>query len=85
MPHKVTAARLCDVLLPNAQACGAVNAVRIDLDGRLIGEIFDGVAMVQAIKAHRAIALNRTAHKCIIFPTYVSARSHSEVSYEKFA
>lgn len=55
MPHKVTAARLCDVLLPNAHACGAVNAVRIDPDGQLIGETFDGVAMVQAIKAHRAI------------------------------
>jgi shikimate dehydrogenase len=55
MPHKVTAARLCDVLLPHAQACGAVNAVRIDPDGRLIGETFDGVAMVQAITAHRAI------------------------------
>jgi shikimate dehydrogenase len=55
MPHKVTAARLCDVLLPNAQACGAVNAVWIDPEGRLIGETFDGVAMVQAITAHRAI------------------------------
>jgi shikimate dehydrogenase len=55
MPHKVTAANLCDELLPNARACGVVNAVRIDPDGRLIGETFDGVAMVQAIMAHRAI------------------------------
>ena len=55
MPHKVTAARLCDLLLPNAQACGAVNAVRIAPDGQFIGETFDGVAMVQAIQAHRAI------------------------------
>lgn len=55
MPHKVTAARLCDMLLPNAQACGAVNAVRIDPDGQFIGETFDGVVMVQAIQAHRAI------------------------------
>jgi shikimate dehydrogenase len=55
MPHKETAARLCDVLLPNAQACGVVNAVRIDPNGRLIGETFDGVAMVKAITAHRAI------------------------------
>jgi shikimate dehydrogenase len=55
MPHKVTAARLCDVLLPNAQACGAVNAVRIAPDGQCIGETFDGIAMVQAIQAHRAI------------------------------
>jgi shikimate dehydrogenase len=55
MPHKAAAARLCGVLLPNAQACGVVNAVRIDPDGRLIGETFDGVGMVQAIAAHRAI------------------------------
>jgi len=55
MPHKVTAAHLCDGLLPNALACGAVNAVRIDPDGRLIGETFDGVALVQAITAHRAL------------------------------
>jgi shikimate dehydrogenase len=55
VPHKVAAARLCDVLLPNAQACGVVNAVRIDPDGRLTGETFDGVAMVQAMTAHRAI------------------------------
>jgi shikimate dehydrogenase len=55
MPHKAAAARLCDVLLPNAQACGAVNTVRIDPDGRLIGETFDGVGMVHAITTHRAI------------------------------
>ena len=55
MPHKTAAAHLCDRLLPNAQACGAVNAVRIDPDGRLIGETFDGVGMVQAITAHRAL------------------------------
>jgi shikimate dehydrogenase len=55
MPHKAAAARLCDVLLPNAQACGVVNAVRIDPDGRLIGETFDGVGMIHAITAHRAI------------------------------
>lgn len=55
MPHKVTAASLCDVLLPNAQACGSVNAARFESDGRLIGETFDGVAMVQAIRAHRTL------------------------------
>jgi shikimate dehydrogenase len=55
MPHKGTAARLCNVLLPNAQACGVVNVVRIEPDGRLIGETFDGIALVQALKAHRAL------------------------------
>jgi shikimate dehydrogenase len=55
MPHKGTAARLCDVLLPNAQACGVVNVVRIEPDGQLIGETFDGVAMVQALTAYRTL------------------------------
>jgi shikimate dehydrogenase len=55
MPHKAAVAQLCDVLLPNAQACGVVNAVRIDPDGQLIGETFDGMGMVQAITAHRAL------------------------------
>jgi shikimate dehydrogenase len=55
MPHKAAVARLCDTLLPHAQACRVVNTVRIDPDGRLIGETFDGVGMVQAITAHRAL------------------------------
>ena len=55
IPHKVMAAHLCDELLPNARACGAVNAVRIDPDGRLIGETFDGIGMVEAIAARRAL------------------------------
>lgn len=55
MPHKATAAPLCDVLLPHAQACGVVNTVRVDPEGRLIGETFDGVGMVRAITAQRAV------------------------------
>lgn len=55
IPHKAIAARLCDELLPNARACGVVNAVRIDPDGRLIGETFDGVGMVKAIAAQRVL------------------------------
>ena len=77
MPHKVTAARLCDTLLPNAQACGAVNAVRIDPDGRLIGEIFDGVAMVQAIRAHRAI----DATTADLFETTVPSRAYGHPDF----
>jgi shikimate dehydrogenase len=41
------------VLLPNA--CSGRQRRPIDPDGRLTGETFDGVAMVQAIAAHRAI------------------------------
>ena len=55
IPHKVMAACLCDALLPHARACGAVNVIRVDPDGRWIGETFDGVAMVKAITAQRAL------------------------------
>ena len=55
IPHKAMAAGLCDELLPNAKACGVVNSVRIDPDGRLIGETFDGIGMVKAIGAQRVL------------------------------
>ena len=58
LPHKAMAARLCDELMPNARACGVVNVIRVDPDGRWIGETFDGVGMVKAITAQRALDTN---------------------------
>lgn len=55
IPHKTTAVRYCDVLLPRALACGAVNAVRVDPDGRLIGDNYDGIGMVTAIATQRRL------------------------------
>lgn len=55
IPHKAAAAALCDELLPNARACGVVNCVRVNPDGRLIGETFDGVGMVKAIGNQRVL------------------------------
>lgn len=58
IPHKAAAAELCDELLPNAQACGVVNGVRVDQDGRLVGETFDGIGMVKAIEDQRDLDAN---------------------------
>jgi shikimate dehydrogenase len=55
IPHKITAMRHCDVLLPRALACGAVNAVRVDPDGRLVGDNYDGLGMVAAIATQRRL------------------------------
>ena len=55
MPPKAMAARLCDELLPNARACGVVNIIRVDPDGQWIGESLDGVGMVKALMAQRAL------------------------------
>ena len=50
IPHKSAAADLCDEILPNARACGVVNAVRNDQDGRLIGESFAGLAWLDRLR-----------------------------------
>ena len=58
IPHKEAAVDLCNEILPNAKACGAVNSVRIDPDGRLIGETFDGLGMVKSIETQRTLDSN---------------------------
>jgi shikimate dehydrogenase len=55
IPHKGMAAQLCDALMPNAQACGVVNTIRVGPDGRWIGETFDGVGMVKALQTQRTL------------------------------
>lgn len=52
IPHKEATAALCDEMGPNAQLAGAVNTVRFDPDGRLIGDMFDGVGLVNAARAN---------------------------------
>jgi shikimate dehydrogenase len=55
IPHKPMAARLWDELMPNAQACGVVNVIRVAPDGRWIGETLDGIGMVKALTAQRTL------------------------------
>lgn len=42
VPHKETIAALCDDLTDQARLVGAVNAIRVQRDGRLLGGQFDG-------------------------------------------
>jgi shikimate dehydrogenase len=58
IPHKGTAACLCDELMPQARACGVVNVIRVDPEGRWIGETLDGAGMVKALTAQRALDAN---------------------------
>lgn len=51
IPHKQAMARLCDELGPDGQLSGAVNAVRFEADGRLVGDMFDGIGLVQGALA----------------------------------
>ena len=52
IPHKEAMAGLCDELGPNAELAGAVNTVRFEPDGRLAGDMFDGVGLVNGARAH---------------------------------
>ncbi|MDM9625153.1 shikimate dehydrogenase [Rhizobium sp. S152] len=49
MPHKVTTMGLLEELSTRAQAAGACNAIRLDEDGRLIGDMFDGEGFVRGV------------------------------------
>ena len=51
IPHKEAVARLCHELGENAKLIGAVNTVRVTDDGRLIGEMFDGVGVLATARS----------------------------------
>jgi shikimate dehydrogenase len=51
VPHKTAMASLCDELGAAGELVGAVNAVRRESDGRLIGNMFDGVGFVEGLKS----------------------------------
>jgi len=50
MPHKVTTVGLLDVVSPAVKVTGACNAVKRDLQGRLVGDMFDGVGFVRGLQ-----------------------------------
>ena len=52
IPHKAAMAKLCDEVGPNGQLAGVVNTVRFEEDGRLVGDMFDGVGFVNAARAN---------------------------------
>ena len=52
IPHKAAMARFCHELGPNGRRTGTVNTVRIEEGGRLVGEMFDGLGLVAACRAH---------------------------------
>jgi shikimate dehydrogenase len=51
VPHKETIARLCDTLTEEARIVGAVNVIRREADGRLVGGQFDGEGFVAGLRA----------------------------------
>ncbi len=50
VPHKSAAVALCDEVSEMARAIGAVNTIRREPDGRLVGEMFDGPGFLAGLR-----------------------------------
>lgn len=57
LPHKETAGRLADQLSDRARAAGAVNTLRHEADGSLLGDNTDGIGLVRDLTANNNIKL----------------------------
>jgi shikimate dehydrogenase len=63
MPHKPQAFALCDAVGPAAQFEGVVNTIRIEANGRLVGESFDGGGFLDAARAEGVFDPER---RCVV-------------------
>jgi shikimate dehydrogenase len=52
IPHKPAMRRLCAEVGDAGRLTGTVNTVRIEQDGRLVGDMFDGLGLVEGAKAN---------------------------------
>jgi len=50
MPHKVTTVGLLDEVTPTVKVAGACNAVKMDAQGHLVGDMFDGAGFVRGVQ-----------------------------------
>jgi len=50
MPHKVAVVGLLDEVTPTVRVAGACNAVKKLVDGRLVGDMFDGAGFVRGVQ-----------------------------------
>lgn len=58
VPHKITAAQLCDTLTPTAKAVGAVNSIQRAADGKLHGALFDGQGFIAGLNHRKDLLRN---------------------------
>lgn len=62
VPHKTAMPALCDELTPAAARIGAVNVVRRNADGRLVGAILDGEGFVAGLRSVGIEPFGRSAY-----------------------
>lgn len=51
VPHKNAALALCDEVSPRAQLVGAINVIQRSSDGRILGDVLDGIGFMAGLKA----------------------------------
>lgn len=51
LPHKPAMLDLCDRVSDHARLCGAVNCVRREADGAMVGDMLDGIGFVEGLRA----------------------------------
>lgn len=80
MPHKVSTVGLVDKLMPTAAIAGSCNAVKVDANGQLIGDMFDGEGFVRGIKrkgfeprGNRALVVGTGGVGCAIAASLAAA------------
>lgn len=61
VPHKAAALELVDAVTRRAQASGGINMVRREADGRLFGDMVDGVGFVTGLAARGFDVAGRSA------------------------
>lgn len=52
VPHKIAIVSLCDEVTPAAALFGAVNVIRREPDGRMVGDILDGKGFLSGLSKH---------------------------------
>jgi shikimate dehydrogenase len=62
VPHKSAIVDLLDEVSPTARLIGAVNAVRREPDGRLVGEMLDGIGFVTGLRRNGIDPEGRSAY-----------------------
>jgi len=52
IPHKPAMAKLCDEVGQGGRLTGTVNTVRVEAGGRLVGDMFDGLGLLEGARAN---------------------------------
>lgn len=61
MPHKVSVLELLDEVTPTVRIAGACNAVKKTAQGRLLGDLFDGIGFVRGLRRKGFAFKNQSA------------------------